>query len=353
MKGWDHASSLWLAGLLLILSTTAALAGQANIFVYHRFGDVRYPSTNISAEVFAQQLELLRRERVPVLSFGEVARRLSDGTPLPEHCAVLTVDDAYRSFLDTAMPLMRRYQFPVTVFVNTDSVGEKDYLSWDELRALQREGVEFGSHSASHGSLLTRRHGESSEAWLARIRDDVRRGQQALTTALGEGPKIFAYPYGETVPETTEIIRQLGFLAAAMQFSGVVSEGSERFELPRFPMGGNNATLEGFRDKLHMHPLPVTVVSPESRLVTGMNPPELVIDLPATAGIDLERLAAFFDGKPTPLISDADRKGRYRIRAETPMTSRRGKYTVTAPRDGGGWCWFTYLWIRPESRSQR
>jgi hypothetical protein len=40
------------------------------IFAYHRFGDDRYPSTNISDQVFEQQLQYLSENGYEVLSFG-------------------------------------------------------------------------------------------------------------------------------------------------------------------------------------------------------------------------------------------------------------------------------------------
>ena len=161
-----------LLGLLLTLSAlTPPAAGatdapdEANIFIYHRFGDARYPSTNIDLQVFAQQLDWLKQQGRPVLSLGEVVRRLRAHEPLPAGCVVLTVDDAYRSFLDGAMPLLRRFGYPVTLFVNSDAVGAGGYLTWDELRKLAAEGVEIGNHSASHAYLLEHLPGESEDAW--------------------------------------------------------------------------------------------------------------------------------------------------------------------------------------------
>lgn len=335
-----------------LLLPTGAGAGQANAFIYHRFGEPRYPSTNIATEVFAAQLRLLHQEGVAVLPLSEVVARLERGADLPERCAVLTVDDAFRSFLNTAMPVLRQYRYPLTLFVSTDSVGHGDYLSWDELRALQAEGIEIGSHTASHDSLLSKRPGEAPNAWLERLRRDVQRAQLALTRELGRTPRLFAYPYGETTPETARLIRELGFAGAAVQHSGVIWAQSDRYQLPRFPMGGSSATLESFRDKLRLRPLPVTVVAPASGLVAGSVAPELVVDIAPAPGVDFTRLVAFVDGKPVKLLRDSSVAGRYRFRAERALTERRSKYTLTAPGPRGEWYWFTFLWIRAADRER-
>ncbi|NOQ51571.1 MAG: polysaccharide deacetylase family protein, partial [Desulfuromonadaceae bacterium] len=124
-------SVLIAAALFCLVSLgQTAVAGQVNAFVYHRFDETKYPSTNISSAVFAEQLACLQRQNYTVLSIGEVVRRLRSGENLPAKGAVLTVDDAYSSFADVAMPIVRQYGFPISLFVNTDAVGSRGYLDW-------------------------------------------------------------------------------------------------------------------------------------------------------------------------------------------------------------------------------
>ena len=115
---------VWLSFVLLILCADQAVAaGQVNAFIYHRFDEDRYPSTNISAEIFRQQLAYLKDHQYQVLSFSEVVRRLTVGEELPEKAAALCVDDAFTSFAENGMPIVREYGYPITLFVNTDAVG--------------------------------------------------------------------------------------------------------------------------------------------------------------------------------------------------------------------------------------
>ena len=134
---------LTVLSLLLLLPPGAFAADQAVLFIYHRFDDPRYPSTDISDRDFQAHLELLKREKFSVVTLARVVDSFEGGAPLPERCAVITVDDAYRSFLTVAWPLLKRYGFPATLFVSTDAIGGREFLSWEELRRLRDEG---GAH---------------------------------------------------------------------------------------------------------------------------------------------------------------------------------------------------------------
>jgi len=333
--------------IVLTISGAVSFAGQANVFVYHRFGDSRYPSTNIGLDVFKEQLELLKQEQYEVLTLGDIAQRLKQGTPLPDKCAGITVDDGYKTFLSGAMPLLRQYGYKATLFVSTGSVGGKDYLDWDELRALAKDGIEIGNHSSGHPYLVDRRQGETDTQWRQRIAADIEKAQQAFQKELGRRPILFAYPYGEYSPAIKQMVQDAGFIGAAGQQSGVISDGGDLYTMPRFPMGGGFATVSGFREKLHMHPMPVKVLAPESPVLENSKPPELVVEI-AGAEVDLTRLRCFVQGQADAAITAVpDSPGTYRIKASEPLAGRRNKYTLTAPGKKGGWYWFSQLWIVP------
>ncbi|HAD03754.1 MAG TPA: hypothetical protein DCF93_03595 [Desulfuromonas sp.] len=341
-------------GVILLLAVLlgnpgrAVAADEAHIFIYHRFGEPRYPSTNVSLSVFADQLQVLKAAGANVVTLGTLLGHLRAGTPLPERCVVITVDDAFTSFGAGGLPLLRRFGYPVTLFINSDSIGSAGYLTWDEIRRLARAGVEIGNQSASHDYLLDRRRGESPAQWRERVRRDLLRAQETLSRELGVTPTLFAYPYGEYDPELVEIVREIGFVGAVMQNSGVVDRSSDRFLLPRFPMGGPYATMAGFREKLALRPLPVTVLAPSTPVRLEESSPELIIVI-AEGDADLSRLQCFVDGQPTCLVTrHPTRAGTYFVRAREAISGRRNKYVLTAPgRRKGEWFWFSQLWIRP------
>lgn len=335
---------------LVFFLTGEVLAAQANVFVYHRFGDDRYPSTNVSVEVFRRQLELLRQGDYQVLSLGQVVKRLKAGEPLPELCAVLTIDDGYESFASGALPLLKQFGYPATLFVSTDSVGSPGYLGWEDLRRISAAGVEIGNHSAAHEHMAAPRAGEDPSAWRERMRADLTRAQAAFREHLGMDPRLFAYPYGEYSLPLMELLEELGFEAAATQHSGVVSPHSHLLALPRFPMGGSYATFEGFRDKLRMRALPVLKTEPKETVLRDDNPPWLTLTIDPHGDADLSRLSLFVRGRAeSGIVFDPEQPGVVRVRAASPLSARRTNYTLTAPaKSGGGWYWYSHLWIRPE-----
>lgn len=328
----------------LICFVSDAQAGQVNVFIYHRFGEPQYPSTNIALDLFSSHLEHLKQSNTPVYSLQEIVSRLKTGQALPNKAAVLTVDDAFTTFLSNGMPVIRKYGFPVTLFVNTDSVGSRGYLSWDELRALVQEGVVIGNHSATHDYLIESVQGESATDWRKRVKSDILRAQAAFSKELGLSPSLFAYPYGEFSPDLVTVTKELGFEAAISQQSGVVDEGSDLFTIPRFPMGGGYATLKQFQSKLSMSRLNLEIIEPVNPVLSD-NPPVIKVRID-TDRFDVRRLQGFVQGDNSLKIEKIDGShADFIVQAEKPLTGRRNKYTLTAPLKNGGWGWFSQPWF--------
>lgn len=326
-----------------------ALAGQVNSFIYHRFDEDRYPSTNISSAVFKQQLDYIQEHDIKVLALPEIVDRLHSGKALPKRATALSVDDAYRSFYAVAMPLLRQYQYPVTLFVNTDAVGRRGYLGWAELRELVDQGVEIGNHTASHAYLVEMAAGESIEQWRQRLRADITRAQQALQQNLGIKATLFAYPYGEYSQEVVALIEEMGFTAAFAQQSGVIYSGHNLYSLPRFPMGGPFASFSGFVKKLEMDPLIVTEVKPFDPVIRTTSPPQLELTL-GEVSAPAAVINCFVQGDNRCWVKKQPERGpnHYLVSAEQPLEGRRNKYTLTFQGKDGAWQWYSHLWINAE-----
>jgi peptidoglycan/xylan/chitin deacetylase (PgdA/CDA1 family) len=321
-------------------------ANHLHAFVYHRFGDNRYPSTNISLADFSAQMRYLHDHDYRVMRAAEVIALLREKKSLPPKTVVLTVDDAYKTFKSGAMPILRQYGFPVTLFVNTDSVGRKDSLDWDELRELVLEGVEIGNHTATHRSLAVQLAKESATDFRQRLRRDLDRAQQILIRELGVTPQLFAYPYGEYSLLAQEIVEESGFLGAFAQYSGVIEKDDPLFTLARTPLAGSYATLKQMQQKLAFRPMPVKVIKPADTLLDKENPPILILEV-LDPQLDLKALRLFVNGQPGGMVqSDPQHPRQIIVRADQTLGAGRSQYILTSPgKETGTYYAFTQFWL--------
>ena len=189
--------AILLLGVLVIPKLHAA--DHAVILLYHHVSDNTPASTSVSPQVFRQHLDFLAAEGFTVLPLGRILTTIANGEPVPDKTVAITFDDAYRSVMDNALPMLEKHHWPFTVFVSTRAIDEgyRNYLTWDELRKLVKAGAEIGSHSHSHDHLVRRHDGESASEWRRRVEQDIRRATQQLETELDIRISLFAYTFGE------------------------------------------------------------------------------------------------------------------------------------------------------------
>lgn len=107
------------AAALLPLLFNPLGSGRLSILIYHRVMPSRDPMRpdEPTVEQFDVQMRLLRRNFTP-LSLLEAVDRLAQGT-LPRRAVCVTFDDGYSDNEQLALPILKRYGIPASVFVST------------------------------------------------------------------------------------------------------------------------------------------------------------------------------------------------------------------------------------------
>lgn len=171
-----------------------------SILTYHSISNEPGP-TSIEPGVFRAQVEALAEMEVGVVGLDQVARWMAGDFELPRPAVAITFDDAFRDFADAAFPVLERHGFSACVFAPTAIVGGSEnwvganrpsraLMGWDDIRALSRKGVEFGSH--------TRRHRDLTTLDEAELEDELAGSRRDLEDALGRPAPHFAPPYGRS-----------------------------------------------------------------------------------------------------------------------------------------------------------
>ena len=132
-----------------------------------------------------------------------------------EKGVILTFDDAYRDFLDNALPLLEEFGFRAYVFVPADMVGrynewdwrklnvKKELMSWEDLRFIVSRGHRVGSHSLSHPDLTRLSDRE--------LEKEVHQSKLLLEDKLGVEVDTFCYPYGSYDERVVETVKRAGY----------------------------------------------------------------------------------------------------------------------------------------------
>jgi peptidoglycan/xylan/chitin deacetylase (PgdA/CDA1 family) len=139
----------------------------------------------------------------------------------------VTFDDAYRSVLSLALPILEALELPGTVFVPTrfaidgrlaswpgmeaDLAGphadELKVMSWDELAQLNGRGWEVGSHTQTHARL--------TELADRELREQLVGSRRECEQRLGIQCTSLAYPYGDTDTRVMAAAAAAGYTAGA------------------------------------------------------------------------------------------------------------------------------------------
>lgn len=214
---------------------------------YHKV-DILNHALSVSSQEFEEQMEYLYKNNYHTITPDQLLAYLKCGQQLPDKPIVITFDDGYLDNYTNAYPIMKKYGFTGTIFIVTNLVGhDPRFITWDQVREMQDNGIVFGSHTANHTSLtsLTK---EQIMAELTQSRDEMAR-------QLGKLPNYFAYPTGTYNSGVEEMVRSVGYKAAFTIQYGQVGTDSDLYALERIPIFKGQKTFRSFFIRLNGAPI--------------------------------------------------------------------------------------------------
>ncbi len=298
--------------------------------MYHRFNEFKYPSTNISMDIFKEHVDLILDANLTFYHPKDFVDNFD--IPKKEKKILLTVDDAFQSFYDNAWPYLKKNQIPFILFVSTEPVGNNGYMDWDQIKEIESSGFGvIGHHSHSHDYLIDK----SEEVFL----NDIKTSNLIFKEKLGYVPTLFSYPFGEYSGFMKDYISQ-NFKIAFGQHSGIIDVNKNKFELPRFPINEKYGEIKRFKSIISYYPLEYKNLEPEEKkLSKENNPPKF-------------KVTFFDDQKNIENINCYSNEGNKWMKSNTKLVEkeltiefresflpRRGRINCSV-NDNGKWRWF-------------
>ena len=298
--------------------------------MYHRFNENKYPSTNIKMDVFKKHIQLIKNLNYEFIHPKNFENNFN--TPKKQKKILLTVDDGFQSFYEEAWPYLKKNKIPFILFVSTEPVGNKGYMSWSQIKEIENEDfVIIGHHSHSHEYLINK----SNEDFVK----DMETANKIFIENLGYIPNLFSYPFGEYSEYMRKYVSKK-FNYAFGQHSGVIDINKEKFQLPRFPINENYGEMKRFTSIIKTYPLEYKKLLPlEKKLSNSDNPPIFSVEF-------------FEDQKNIENINCYSNEGdkwenskitfsnkTLNVKFREPFLPRRGRINCSL-NDNGKWRWF-------------
>ncbi len=307
--------------------------------MYHRFDENKYPSTNIRMNVFLEHIKLIKNLNYDFIHPNDFQNNFD--VPKRQKKILLTIDDAFLSFYENAWPFLKNNKIPFILFVSTEPVGNKGYMTWEQIKEVDKESfATVGHHSHSHEYLI-----EGSDKDFIK---DIEKANSIFKKNIGYVPSLFSYPFGEYSDFMRNYISK-NFTYAFGQHSGVIDVNKEKFELPRFPINENYGEIQRFTSIIKTYPLEYKNLLPKEKKIGKINnPPSFSVEFFENQK-NIQNVNCYSnEGDKWEKSNTSIKKNILSIKFREPFLPRRGRINCSL-NENGKWRWFGAQFIITEN----
>jgi len=209
------------------------------ILTYHHVGipSGKWRLNTVSEKSFEYQMRFMKRHGFEVISFDDLVEGIKKGHQFARNTVVLQFDDGYEDNYKYAFPILKKYEFPAMVFLISDSIGKPDFLTWDEIKEMEKYNFLAGAH--------TRHHVYLPRADLDKAKDEIEGSKKVIEDRLGHSINYFCYPSGGFTEDVKRIVKEAGYKAAVTTNRGKDRYNVDLYELKRIHMNNTDDEYSG------------------------------------------------------------------------------------------------------------
>lgn len=231
--------------------------GAVIALCYHRFEVRPKDSLAIAPAAFESQMQAIKDNGYSVIPMQDFLAWRRGEKSIPAKSCLITIDDGYRSAYDVAWPILKKFEYPFTMFIYTafvkgGALAGGASLSWAELREMRDAGVDIQSHTVNHQNLRSKNNKfatqfASYEEWL---HNEIAGSKRQLEANLGISVKALAYPYGNHSEQIRAAAMEAGYEAAFSVYGQRLTYHSAPDQLGRYAVDSTKPKI--FTDALAM-----------------------------------------------------------------------------------------------------
>lgn len=188
------------------------------IFGYHNVFDndeeIKDPFLDIRTKDFEQQIKFYNSElNCRWLTLSDLTKNyIGINKKIPNNTCVITFDDGRKNNIDIVYPLLEKHHILASFYIIAGRLGQKSFMTNNDVKKLYQAGHEIGSHSLTGGSLI-------DTSWYntffteKNLWDQVN-GSKELLNSFGYNVSTFAYPIGDFDTALMDAVKKANYIAA-------------------------------------------------------------------------------------------------------------------------------------------
>jgi peptidoglycan/xylan/chitin deacetylase (PgdA/CDA1 family) len=209
------------------------------VLCYHRFGPKVADSMTVTTKVFESQMQWLKDHQYTVIPLRTLVNYLlKQGPPPPPKSVVITADDAHKTVYSDMLPVVRKYNIPVTLFVYPSCVSNASYaMTWEQLKALQATGLfDMQSHTFWHPNFKKEKKKLKPEEYKKLVDSQLVKSKASLEKRFGGTVDVLAWPFGIYDDELEKDAAKAGYVVAFSIDRRNASPSEKMMAQPRYLM---------------------------------------------------------------------------------------------------------------------
>ncbi len=179
---------------------------------------------DVAPEQFAKQMQYLRDNGWSIIALDYLADALEQNISLPPKSIVITLDDGWENQYKWAYPILKKYGYTATFFVFTRAIDSSGFMTWDEVKTLDENGMTIGGHTRTHPYL-------ADITDPVALRSEIIGGKGIIENRIGRPIYTFAYPYGHYNDQIIDIVKEAGYKTARSTYYGTHNAAEELYKL--------------------------------------------------------------------------------------------------------------------------
>lgn len=184
------------------------------VLVYHGFSMQKADKMHVAKADFENQMNFLKDKGYSVITLDRFLDFLNFKSSIPPKSVVLTFDSGWRTVYDIAYPILKKYGYPATLFVQTDFIGYETAMSWDQVEELRDNGFDIQCHTNTHHSLAHLRKDKSFKSYFRTMDMEMSQAEEIIKRKLGVKCGCLAYPSLKTDDLFIAVLKKRGYHGA-------------------------------------------------------------------------------------------------------------------------------------------